>query len=317
MEETDIPPAWQAAAARILKKRWRKILVIGATDRGKSTYCRFLIRYLCAAGHKTAFVDADVGQKDGGPPATITLTYGETEPAPCQQGLAGIYFVGAVTPVGHFLPMVVGTRRMVDMARASFVVINTTGLIQDSGQILKAFQIASLQPTAIVALEKNWELNPLVRAHRHHNIIRLPVSSRAAAKSREVRRAFREHAFCTYFQEARETVLDLKRLSVQRCLLFHGKPLQDQRFLYAERTAEGIVAVSKTSSHVDLPGLQVLPAGFEKHLLCGLADRHDRGLGLAVMRAIDYRKATLTLLTPVPVRQIKVLQFSELYLDFL
>jgi transposase-like protein len=25
MEETDIPPAWQAAAARILKKRWRKI----------------------------------------------------------------------------------------------------------------------------------------------------------------------------------------------------------------------------------------------------------------------------------------------------
>jgi polynucleotide 5'-kinase involved in rRNA processing len=169
----------------------------------------------------------------------------------------------------------------------------------------------------IIALEKNRELAPLIRAHRHFTIIRLPVSYRAATKSREARSAFREQAFRTYFQEAHETVLDLKRLNVQRCPLFQGRPLSDSRFLYAERTVDGIVAVSKTSSQMNLPGLQVLPAGFEKHLLCGLADGRDRGLGLGIIRAIDYRNATLTLLTPFPARQIKVLQFSELYLDFL
>ena len=50
MKRMDIPAAWIASAQRILKNRWHKILVVGATDRGKSTYCRFLLGYLRETG---------------------------------------------------------------------------------------------------------------------------------------------------------------------------------------------------------------------------------------------------------------------------
>ncbi|MDA8254075.1 MAG: Clp1/GlmU family protein, partial [Betaproteobacteria bacterium] len=63
-----IPVAWQHSAARILAKNWRRVLVVGAADRGKSIYCNFLVNALLREGRTASFVDADIGQKDVGPP---------------------------------------------------------------------------------------------------------------------------------------------------------------------------------------------------------------------------------------------------------
>jgi polynucleotide 5'-hydroxyl-kinase GRC3/NOL9 len=52
MKRANIPAARVASARRIGENHWRKILVIGATDRGKSTYCRFLARRLSDGGHR-------------------------------------------------------------------------------------------------------------------------------------------------------------------------------------------------------------------------------------------------------------------------
>src|SRR5512139_1849639 len=71
MTALDIPAAWARSADTILRNRWRTILVLGATDRGKSTYCAVLGARLSHARRRVALVDADVGQKDVGPPATI------------------------------------------------------------------------------------------------------------------------------------------------------------------------------------------------------------------------------------------------------
>ena len=77
----DIPPAWDWSADQIVQHRWRKILVLGGVDRGKSTYCRFLTRRCLETGQRVAVVDTDVGQKDIGPPATLTLGYPEVAQA--------------------------------------------------------------------------------------------------------------------------------------------------------------------------------------------------------------------------------------------
>ena len=42
----DIPAAWRRTAGRVAAKGWRKVLVIGAADRGKSTFCTYLARHL-------------------------------------------------------------------------------------------------------------------------------------------------------------------------------------------------------------------------------------------------------------------------------
>jgi polynucleotide 5'-hydroxyl-kinase GRC3/NOL9 len=314
MVAVHIPPAWAHSAAIILQNRWRKTLVIGAADRGKSTYCNVLAQTLGAAGCKVAFVDADIGQKDLGPPATISLAYLDVTTGLSQARLAGLYFVGSVSPVRHFLPMIVGTRRLVDAARAPFVIIDTTGLVQGGGRLLTAFQIESLQPDIIVTVEKNGELGPIVKACRHYQVIRLHSSPQAVPKSREARRAAREQSFRAYFADAEEIILDLNRLVMQRCLLFNGKRYADPRFVYAEKTPEGIIGIAATPEANQAAGLQVVPAGFEHNLLCGLADRHGEGLGLGIIKAIDLQSLTITLWTPVPFNKIRVLQLGELYL---
>lgn len=310
----DIPPSWARSAEVILRQRHRKVLVVGAADRGKSTYCQFLAATLYTAGFKVAFVDADIGQKDLGPPATISLGYLETTASLSLARLAGLYFVGSVDPIRYFLPIVVGTRRLVDASRAPFVIIDTTGLVQGPGRILTTFQIESLQPDLLVAIEKEGELGPLVKAYRQYPLLRLRSSPQALPKSREARRAAREHAFRRYFADATAVTLDLKRLRVQRCLLFNGRPCADPRLVYAETTPEGMIGVS-ADPVAELPEIRTLPAGFEKHLLCGLGDRHGNGLGLGLIQEIRWRQPTITLWTPVAGPRIRSLQFGELYLD--
>ena len=58
---------WRKLANQIVKSQ-QMVLVIGATDTGKSTFCRYLADYALAAGRKVACVDADIGQSGIGPP---------------------------------------------------------------------------------------------------------------------------------------------------------------------------------------------------------------------------------------------------------
>jgi len=311
----EIPAAWRRAALRIAERGWRKVLVIGAVDRGKSSFCRFLARYLTEAGHGVAFVDADIGQKDVGPPATISLARPGPDGDLTTARAEALYFVGAVSPMAHFASMVIGTRRLVDSARAEFVVIDTTGLVHGRGATLKALKIEALRPDVVVLLEREAELAPIVRAHRHLNLLRLQPSPAACRKSDRARRDTREAAFRTYFAGAGRRVLGLDRLVLQRALLFTGEPVEDDRFVYAERVGDELLGVTagEDCSHED--GLRILPAHFAGHLLCGLADRHGDCLGLGLIERIDFQLGALSLITPVPQRRIRVLQFGDLHLS--
>ena len=63
----------------------RTVLLVGGLDTGKTTLSRMLLRAAVEAGRLSAFIDADVGQKSVGPPATVTLkmvrTVADLEPA--------------------------------------------------------------------------------------------------------------------------------------------------------------------------------------------------------------------------------------------
>jgi polynucleotide 5'-hydroxyl-kinase GRC3/NOL9 len=313
MTDIDIPSSWRRAAGAILAHRWNKVLVMGATDCGKSTFIHFLTASLRTAGVTVAFVDADIGQKDVGPPATITLAQVEGEGGLASARPAALYFVGSVNPVGHFLPMLVGTRRMADAARADVVVINTPGLVQGPGRALNAYQIESLQPNGIVAIQRDRELEPTLRPYGSHRIIRLSPSLKAATKSHSTRKRAREQAFRAYFAGSRQVVLDLRHLRVQRAHLFSGEPFEDPHFVYAERTPEGIVAIGKQTLAPER-GHRVLPPDFADNLLCGVVDAQEQCCGLSIIERIDFPRGQLHLYTPLARRQIGGLQFGDLYL---
>lgn len=310
----DIPATWERSVDLILRQRWRLLLILGAVDRGKSTYCHYLSQRLLATGASVALVDADVGQKDIGPPATITLGYPQVSPERVPLVPSAWYFVGAVTPARHLLPVVLGTRQMVERARATYIIVNTTGFVHGLGRILKSYKIDAVQPDAIVAIEQGRELSALLTPYRHYRILRLLPSRHAIAKTPQQRRDARQRAFQAYFAEAKEVVLPWQRLSIQRILLFTGTRIAQPECLYAARTAEGTAAVTARGANF-FPEASILPEGFERYLLCGVATRRGHGVGLALLTALDYIRETVTMLTPVPVERLQVLQCGDLYID--
>jgi polynucleotide 5'-hydroxyl-kinase GRC3/NOL9 len=280
----DIPSSWAASAEEIQRHAWRTILVIGATDRGKSTYCQYLSRRLLAAGDRVALVDADIGQKDIGPPGTITLGHPDAVTPLHRLQPTAWYFVGAVSPAEHMCSMVAGTRQLTGAAQAARVIVNTTGFVHGLGRRLKGRKIEALEPDVIIGLAQGRELDALLTPYPHIRTLHLLPSPQTKRKSPQQRRANREEAFRRYFAEAQHVSLPRRQVQIQ------------------ERTAEHVIALAG------------MPMGFKRYLLCGVANRQGHGAGLAILTHIDVDTDTLHLHTPVALEQLRMLQLGYLYI---
>src|SRR5262249_24533076 len=163
--------------------------------------------------------DTDIGQKAIGPPATLTLGYPEATRSLAEVPPVAWYFIGATSPAGHLLPMIVGLRHLLDIARAACIIMNTTGFIHGPGRVLKGYTWGVWRPVVIGVLDQGWDLAALLKAYRHYRILRLPPSAHATTKTPEQRRTARERAFGVYFTAARRIELALRQVIFQRALL--------------------------------------------------------------------------------------------------
>lgn len=224
--ELEVPDEWRRAAERIAGESAQRILVVGRSDRGKSSFCRYLLGQLVSAFGTACFVDADIAQKDVGPPATVSLAQfgpGGEEGIDYRDGeLLGLYFVGAVSPQGHFLELVVGTRQLAERAASLPTVIDTTGLITGPGLALKRAQIESLAPDTIVMIEQGHELGRLATEYRYRTLLRLSPAGVARRRSAAERRQSRLEAFRRYFSTARSVRLAWESTVIQRGRLREG-----------------------------------------------------------------------------------------------
>jgi len=193
-----------------------RVLVLGATDTGKSTFIRRLLHRLVERGVACTLVDADPGQKHIGPPACITSANYRYLYELRMERLSGMYFVGSTSPRGHMLPVVVGTSKLASAASGRVTVVNTSGYVSNAGSYLKCAKIEVLEPELLVALERRGELEHLVRAYSHLNWLRLPVPEAVREKSPEERRAARRERFRRYFESAVVVEAELSGMRLQR-----------------------------------------------------------------------------------------------------
>ncbi len=182
----EVLPEWDRAAARFLE-RGGTVMVLGGPDTGKSTLCRYLVYRAYVAGLPGALVDLDLGQSHLGPPATLGL--GLFPPRlPGEDGLfpEALYFIGQTSPVGATLEVAVGCRVLADEAArrgVTRVVVNTSGLVQGPAALrLNQAQAELLNPSIIFALQREKELEPLLRALGEKDIVfpgeRIPPNPR-------------------------------------------------------------------------------------------------------------------------------------------
>jgi polynucleotide 5'-hydroxyl-kinase GRC3/NOL9 len=188
-----IPPEWTAAAQHVQRHGVHRIVVLGARDTGKSTFCRFLTETSMQSGRSTALLDTDVGQKTIGPPACVTMSDARGP---------SLAFVGSTNPVLGWQHLIHGTRRLVQRTDADLLIVNTSGLLVGSGLRLKTAKIDVVQPDLLIALGEDPALASIIEGRRSLPVLRLPSSTMARRKTDGERRAVRQEAFRSYFSGA-------------------------------------------------------------------------------------------------------------------
>jgi polynucleotide 5'-hydroxyl-kinase GRC3/NOL9 len=189
----------------------RVVMLVGGLDTGKSTMGRALAAAALEAGRRVAYLDADLGQKMVGPPSAAALRLISDRSDLRRESLAvpdAIYFVGATSPQGQLLPLVVGAGQLLDRARAEgadIVIVDTSGLVSGVyGQLLKYHKVEELRPDAVVGLQRGEELEPLMGIIQRFfptEVVTLPVHSQVRPTSVDERARNREAAFRGYFSE--------------------------------------------------------------------------------------------------------------------
>lgn len=332
-----LPKEWQSHIDDIAANPGTAV-VIGAIDVGKTTFCALLANQGIEAGVPTAVIDADMGQSEIGPPATIGMGLVESPIQTTGDLLPkSLYFVGSTTPVGNLLASVVGTKKLADKAQElgkKLVIVDTTGLIRGAiARKLKTHKIEILRPRHIVALQRTNEAEHFLRffdTWEECTIHRLSPAPAARPKPTAIREQRRTVRFHEYFLNARERQLSFKSLATTGTWLYTGEPLEPRYLRFAEKALgtsvyhgetidRGVYLV--TQGEVDKQGIGQLQEEFRTrtivtapssrylNLLTGLLDSHLEVLSLAIIRTIDFRSGTISLVTPLrslsPARSIE------------
>jgi polynucleotide 5'-hydroxyl-kinase GRC3/NOL9 len=216
----EVPAEWRQIAPKDLHG---VVMILGASDTGKSTLAAYLANLLAAEGKLVGFLDGDPGQGILGPPATMTLALGkEPGASPFKGARVWRWFVGSVTPQRHMLPLVVGAQRLAQaafQAGADVLIYDTTGLIDPNqgGGALKLAKIDLIRPSAIIAIQAARELEYILMPLRRLSglkLIELPPSPAVHPRSREDRQGNRAKRLKAYFQNAREMEIFWPRMAV-------------------------------------------------------------------------------------------------------
>jgi len=206
-ELIEVPPGWPSLEPGRLAGT---ILVLGAADRGKSTFVRWLVGQLLHTHRRVGWLDGDIGQSTLGVPTTLNLAILERGAGEMLRPLKS-FFVGAVSPRGHMLPLLVGAQRLQQQAAeggATALVVDTTGLVaaEVGGGALKEWKIELLRPQNVIAIQRDGELEHILAPLRLERRIRLHVLEPAAAvrrRSPEERAARRARLFSACFAGGR------------------------------------------------------------------------------------------------------------------
>lgn len=204
MSAIEVSPAWSSLPL----SRWEGlVLVVGASDSGKSTFARWLLGALLEHRRPVGWIDADVGQSSLFLPTTMSLAMLDSPPVPGRAPLASSVFVGDTTPRGHMLPVLVGLAKLVARAKAlgaRVTVIDSSGLlpVEGGGAALERWKVELLEPRVILGLERAGELAPVLGPFLHaswREVVVLPASPAVVARSAAARTRHRVERLGAYF----------------------------------------------------------------------------------------------------------------------
>jgi polynucleotide 5'-hydroxyl-kinase GRC3/NOL9 len=317
-----------------------KIMVLGNVDTGKTTVICYLANYFSSLGKKVAVIDLDIGQQDIGPPCTITLGIVGTPILKLSDiPLHRMIFIGKTSPSGRMLPFVSGARELVDDALkiADVILIDTTGWVFGSAaRSLKTAKIQTLKPQILVALQKEHELDHLLKPFELSTIQieNLSVFPQIKPRDHDTRTFLRESGFSNYFKNAITRMFNLKSIRTQDSLFGTGEPLNDAatnlveqtlgcQVVYGEKAMDALFIVKvpqslynknnleRVRTYFGVQEIRIVNKNEEKGLVVGLLNKELKTLGIGIIENIHYRENELRIYTPVTA-DVQIVQFGSL-----
>ncbi len=318
-----IPDSWENTVNKASNAKI--IVVLGDVDVGKSGFTLYLANRLIRFNKKVAIVDSDIGQSDVGPPCTIGLSILDKQyPTYWSLPTTDAYFVGDKTPVGHLLPMVVGTREMVDRALSrgvDTVIVNTTGFVYGGvAYALKRYKIEALKPDLIVAIQRADEIEHLLRIFEGmYEIARVDVPKSIVRKNE--RPLYRRLKISRFFKDPVRLELKISRVKIMNAL--NGLICDDEELVNSIQRCVGLkpdliledarsitIVFSKMISKDKMSNLRgmlskrygevrIATTQFYKGLILGLYDDSRRFLGIGLLEELDFKRDRLIVKTPV------------------
>lgn len=195
---------WKEYLSNLNLKNYRKILILGSTDSGKTTLSTFLANYYIFQIGLIGILDSDVGQNDLVPPGYIGLSvlkypvidlrdiepnyiryYGDIKPSTNPTRLNEIIYKLSMQIKSHFI-------------------INTDGFVEGEGLEIKRKLIDKIKPDLVISLG--------VKVNDIPNLIVLPPF-KGITKTKIDRRERRELQYLSFLQRMRyKLVIDLLKI---------------------------------------------------------------------------------------------------------
>ncbi len=263
-----IPESWREAEETVLGLENPKVIILGSVDSGKTSLCTYLSNALMKEKSNVTILDADLGQADIGPPATLSLAVADEALLSLSDLDPEImFFVGQTSPAYAEASVIEGLQKLIEQdPRSDFpLVVNTDGWIGTSeSDAFKARMISTIDPDLVIAIERqNGELNDLISKTRTKSItVKTPENVRI--RTRDERKRLRELNYRRFLQGGIIRNVNFRRVSLR------GLQLRDDR----------------------------LRGAIEKlNALVGLLDERGLLLNIGILRTVCQREGYMKILT--------------------
>ncbi|MBS7616006.1 hypothetical protein KEJ45_02250 [Candidatus Bathyarchaeota archaeon] len=345
-EGSTIPSSWEKAHKELatLQTKPVTVMVLGAVDSGKTSFCTYLANKLLSEEKTTkiAVLDGDLGQSDIGPPCTVAYTF-ISKPVTDLFNLEAknAFFVGVTSPSKAIEKVIKGLELLKEEVlgfNPDFVIVNTDGWIEGEDALnYKIKLVEKINPQIVFCIQQDEKITPLLSALKNFKTVTVDSPPTIKQRSREKRRSLRELGYIKYLKNAKVQSMPIswlkieseeftglgRNLNIKRereiCELLGMKPLQ-----IAETSDKICIIIGKgrwiDPERIDrtekTTGKKVVVTwkGEEEGLLTALYNGERKFLGIGVLREIDYRRKAMKILTPVS-NNISTVAIGKVKLD--
>lgn len=344
-EEIDgstIPSSWENVSKEIMYEgKLLIVMVIGDVDSGKTSFCTYLANKALEKNLKIAVIDADLGQSDVGPPATIGFSCIVTPVKDLFEVEAkSACFVGLTSPSGvsekvieklSFLKTIALKNDKVDL-----LILNTDGWVDgEEAAVYKIKLVEKIAPDIVVGIQRENELSPILTALKGRKVFSVNSPSVIRARDREKRKILRELSYKKYLKDAKIQSFPLNWINVEGAFFkTKNHPAESLKKLsamletypvYFEETPTSVFLVLKKGQWIDEDLVRkieskcgkrtkIVREGDEEGLLVAFQDSDGRFLGIGIIRSVDYRRLVMKVYTPV-YKNVATILVGQIKLD--